>query len=198
MIDAILTALGRSPLRNRSGSNLMRGVASALIESASLSGNLPAGVERGLFEVDEAAMPGVVSAVQPRTLVLLNLFRDQLDRYGEVATIGRIWKGAIARLPETTRIVANADDPLIVDVVSAARTPVLYFGIESTAAGRTETEHAGDVKSCPRCGATMSFSAVFLGHQGHFRCTRCSLVRPTLRCKRSMCGSRDSTEAGSL
>jgi UDP-N-acetylmuramyl tripeptide synthase len=178
MVAAIMTDAGQMPLRNRSGSNLMRGIASTLINRAGLDGNLPRHTTRGLFEVDEAAMPQVVATLLPQTLVLLNLFRDQLDRYGEVATVARIWKQAVARLPANACIVANADDPLIVDIAGAAPCGVSYFGIESTDGSRSTIEHASDVKSCPRCGGLMAFDVVFLGHQGHYHCTVCDLTRP--------------------
>jgi lipid II isoglutaminyl synthase (glutamine-hydrolysing) len=178
MVAAILKAGGRLPLRNRSGSNLMRGIASTLLARAGLDGNLPAATRVGLFEVDEAAMPEVTRAVRPQVLVLLNLFRDQLDRYGEVATVARIWKESVAQLPATSCIVANADDPLIVDVTRSAGCAVTYFGIESTDGSRSSVEHSGDVKACPHCGGPMEFSVVFLGHQGHYRCTLCDLARP--------------------
>lgn len=179
MLAAILVQGGRMPLRNRSGSNLMRGIASTLISRAGPLGNLPRSAELGLFEVDEAAMPEVLRAVQPRTLLLLNLFRDQLDRYGEVATVARLWKDAVVTLDPGACVVANADDPLIVDVAAHARARVSYFGIESTAMSRIGIEHASDVKACPRCGGPMEFMVVFLGHQGHYRCTDCDLARPT-------------------
>jgi UDP-N-acetylmuramyl tripeptide synthase len=178
MLAAILAAGGRSPLRNRAGSNLMRGIASTLLSRAGLDGNLPPETRLGLFEVDEAAMPEVTRAVRPRLLMLLNLFRDQLDRYGDVSTVARIWKEAVSRLPVDSCIVANADDPLIVDIARSAGCRVTYFGIESTGGSRASVEHSGDVKACPHCGGQMDFSVVFLGHQGHYRCTVCDLVRP--------------------
>jgi UDP-N-acetylmuramyl tripeptide synthase len=141
-------------------------------------GKLKSEARLALFEVDEAALPGVLRSVKPRRVLLLNLFRDQLDRYGEVATVARLWKDAVAALDPAAQVIANADDPLIVDAVSASAAPITFFGIESTATPTGGLEHASDVKACPRCGGAMQFDVVFLGHQGHYSCTQCDLRRP--------------------
>ncbi len=179
MLESILRSAGLAPLRNRSGSNLLRGIASSLAGEAGVLGKLSDEVRLALFEVDEAAMPGILRAVKPRRALLLNLFRDQLDRYGEVATVARLWKDAVAALDPSAQVIANADDPLIVDAVSGSAAPVTFFGIESTAAPTSGMEHASDVKACPRCGGAMQFDVVFLGHQGHYSCSHCDLRRPT-------------------
>jgi UDP-N-acetylmuramyl tripeptide synthase len=182
LLAGILTDAGFLTVRNDEGSNLMRGVASSLVRRANVLGNLPGGTRSlGLFEVDEAALPGVLQALVPGNLLLLNLFRDQLDRYGEVATIARIWSSALRQLPTDTRLTVNADDPLLVNAAGEARGEVLYFGIDSGGSEQRVTEHASDVKSCPRCGGPIEYSSVFLGHLGHYACTRCDLQRPEPR-----------------
>src|SRR5438067_9730463 len=100
---------------NRSGANLVSGVASALLAAGD--------AELGLFEVDEAALPEVAERVRPRAVLLGNLFRDQLDRYGELEHVAERWRDALARLPETT-LVANADDPLLGVIAAAHPGPV--------------------------------------------------------------------------
>ena len=178
MLGAILADAGYSTLRNTSGSNLMRGLASSLLEAASITGDLrrrPRAL--GLFEVDEAALPEVLAAVTPRALLLLDLFRDQLDRYGEVAAVARIWAEAVARLPASTQLAVNADDPLLAQVASAERGRPVLFGIESADRDVEAPEHASDVKACPRCGGQVSYDRIFLGHLGHYRCLECELRR---------------------
>jgi UDP-N-acetylmuramyl tripeptide synthase len=178
MLGIILSHGGFAPLRNKSGSNLMRGVASALLEETNLLGSLSTdGRSLGLFEVDEAALPEILAALPARTLVLLDLFRDQLDRYGEVATVARHWSGALEQLPASTSLVLNGDDPLIREVAGGRQAT--YFGVESWDGEAVEAEHASDVKACPRCGGVVAYSAVTLGHLGHYRCTVCDLTRPT-------------------
>ena len=90
---------------NRSGANLVSGIASTLLAAG--------GAELGLLEVDEAALPEVMRRVRPRAVLLGNLFRDQLDRYGELELIAERWREAAARLPEDTIMVLNADDPQV-------------------------------------------------------------------------------------
>ena len=179
MLDAILTRGGFTVLRNASGSNLTRGIASALLARATLTGFLRGEtLVSGLFEVDEAALPEVVQMVRPATLLLNNLFRDQLDRYGEVATVARLWTEALGRLPSGARVIANADDPLVADVAAHSTRPPLYFGLSSVPEKGAEGEHASDVKTCPRCGGPIAYSLVTLGHLGHYACGRCEFARP--------------------
>ena len=99
--------LGRrfSLAHNRAGANLVSGVASTLLETR--------GAALGLFEVDEGAFPEVARQIKPRAVCLANLFRDQLDRYGELEIIAERWRGAVAALPESAVVVVNADDPLL-------------------------------------------------------------------------------------
>jgi UDP-N-acetylmuramyl tripeptide synthase len=179
MLASILTGAGFTVLSNSTGSNLTRGVASALLEQVDLLGTIRDEVPTlGLFEVDEAALPEVVEMIQPAKLLLNNLFRDQLDRYGEVATVARLWSKAITRLPAGAVVIANADDPLVAEVAVGSSELPLYFGISSVPDKGAIGEHASDVKSCPRCGGPIEYSLVTLGHLGHYACSRCAFVRP--------------------
>jgi UDP-N-acetylmuramyl tripeptide synthase len=138
----------------------------------------------GLFEVDEAAVPDVLSTLNPMAVLLLDLFRDQLDRYGEVAIVAALWTAAIARVPGTAQVIANADDPLVAEVARAALGPAVLFGIqESDRRGDTQSakrspDHARDVKACPRCGGHIEYRRTFMGHLGHYACSQCSFARP--------------------
>src|SRR5438477_8775354 len=128
---------------NHSGANLVSGVASALLAAAD--------AELGLFEVDEAALPEVAWRVQPRAVLVANLFRDQLDRYGELEHVAERWREALARLPETA-LVANADDPLLGEIAQGRGGRVRTFGIDDHRHARPTLQHAADSKYCPRCG----------------------------------------------
>jgi len=174
----ILREAGYLPVRNQAGSNLMRGVSTSLVERANLFGNLPRGKTIGLFEVDEAALPGVVGAIGPRRVLLLDLFRDQLDRYGEVVTLARLWSGALSGLPEDGTIVANADDPLVALTALESGREVMFFGLDLAPGSAPALEHAGDVKACPHCSGPIEYSSVALGHLGHYVCTQCDFARP--------------------
>src|SRR6266513_3781180 len=111
-IAAILSDAGLRVWRNREGSNLMQGVAGALVIRAQPDGNLRrAGQAISIFEVDEAVMPQAVEILPPRVAAFTNLFRDQLDRFGEVDAVSTRWQQAINSLPENATLVLNADDP---------------------------------------------------------------------------------------
>ena len=153
---------------NRSGANLVSGVASTLLRSG--------GAELGLFEVDEAALPEVARRVRPKALLLGNLFRDQLDRYGELETVAARWRRAVAELPET-HLVLNGDDPQIGDL---ARAGSRVFGLDDPRQARTGLQHAADSKYRLRCGAPYDYAAAYVGHLGDYRCPNCGHARPAL------------------
>jgi UDP-N-acetylmuramyl tripeptide synthase len=173
MIAGILRAAGRSPVHNRAGSNMHWGVATALLEQTG---------DEGLFELDEAWLPRVAPHLRPRLLVLGNLFRDQLDRYGELERIADEWADLVGSLQGSCEFALNADDPLIADLGRDRdlhrRPGVTYFGIEDTSQALPELQHAFDAKHCRRCGAPYVYDRAFVGHLGHYRCPNCGADRP--------------------
>lgn len=179
MIGSILEAAGLHTLHNRSGSNLERGLISTLVEAASPAGSLPGKYRAGLFEVDEATMPAVLGAIKPRVLLLNNLFRDQLDRYGELDAIYSKWRAVLHKLGAESRLVLNVDDPAIAGLVAAPnlRAKPFTFGIEDTSYALDGLPHAADSISCPRCNGPLRYSAVLLSHLGHWACPQCGLAR---------------------
>src|ERR671915_2440250 len=127
MISKILQTAGVKVVNNSTGANLVTGVTAALISDSGLSGRPAA--QMGLFEVDEASVPKVAAEAELKILAVLNLFRDQLDRYGELAYTGKVIASAFGDLPEDGAVVLNADDPLVASLGRSARTPV-YYGVE--------------------------------------------------------------------
>lgn len=178
MIADILEADGARVVHNRSGSNLVRGVASAFADQASIGGN-PGG-DAGVIESDEAALPEIVRRVNPRLILLNNLFRDQLDRYGELNTIATKWGAAIARLPASTTIVVNADDPTLAEITRDVVAPRVTFGIAESRYRLDRLPHAADSAVCRRCGADLVYDALYVSHLGDWRCPRCTAARPPL------------------
>lgn len=178
MLSSILQEAGLSPVHNRSGSNLIRGIASTLIEATSIRGRLEADI--GLFEVDEAALPQALKEIRPRVVVINNLFRDQLDRYGEVATVAQKWAKALQQLPSSTTVVLNADDPTVAHLGQSLQARVQYFGLEDEAYVLARLPHAADSTSCPNCGAALVYTTVFASHLGKYACPQCLARRPTL------------------
>ncbi|MBO0781371.1 MAG: DUF1727 domain-containing protein, partial [Ktedonobacteraceae bacterium] len=184
-ISAILRDGGLRVWRNREGSNLMRGVASSLVIRALPNGNLKrSGRAISILEADEAALPQIVSEVPPRVVIFTNLFRDQLDRYGEVDSILDHWRKAIDRLPESTTLVMNADDPAIAELGQSFRGKVLYYGIEDRSLDLLvqpvvqERHQTIDTRVCPTCGHEYSYDARFYSHMGHYYCATCGTRRP--------------------
>jgi len=179
MLAAIAARSDAQPLANPSGSNLMRGVATALLDATIPFGGVRDASRRlGVFEVDEATVPEAVVALRPRVIVFTNLFRDQLDRYGEVDTVAALWRATVATLPPETTLVLNADDPAVASLAREAPCRVVTFGIEDTRAATEHLEHASDYRFCLTCGAELAYTAAFFGHVGHWHCPSCGNARP--------------------
>ncbi len=156
---------------NRAGANLLSGIASALVSAD--------GARLGLFEVDEAALPEAIARTRPRTVSLGNLFRDQLDRYGELEIVAERWRDAVRGLPEDTTLVVNADDPVVGDLAEG-RHQALRYGLDDARHARPALQHAADSKYCVRCGTPYEYDAAYVGHLGAYRCPACGHARPEL------------------
>ena len=173
MIAAALAVAGRRPVHNRAGSNMSWGVATALLEQSG---------DEGLFEVDEAWLPRIAAELDPRLVVLSNLFRDQLDRYGELERLADDWAAMVSERAGQTGFVLNADDPLVADLGRdrelARRPGITYFGIDDPSQALPELQHAFDAKHCRRCGHPYSYERAFVGHLGHYTCPNCHADRP--------------------
>lgn len=176
MLGAVLQAAGWRAIHNRSGSNLVRGLIATLVQESSLRGDLHA--DSGLFEVDEATVPAVTAQVRPRLLLINNLFRDQLDRYGEIDTVQRHWRETLAALDLRSVVVLDADDPGVAVLGRATPARVLYYGIEDTRQALSALPHAADAIDCPVCGGRLQYSAILLSHLGHYACPACGFARP--------------------
>lgn len=180
LLKSALELQHKRVLQNESGANLLNGIASTLLLHASTSGRINYDV--AIFEVDENALPLVVKEITPSYVVLLNLFRDQLDRYGEVNTIVTKWKHAISQLSEKTTLVLNADDPQIAYLAIAhTKGDNLYFGLQDAQFSTKETDHAADSVSCPKCGARLQFEKLAFSHLGKWKCPKCDLKRPAIK-----------------
>jgi len=197
LIRTALEKNGKRVIQNESGANLLNGIASTLLLNANTIGKLD--YDYALLEVDENALPLILKEVTPDYLVLLNLFRDQLDRYGEVNTIVTKWREALTKLPKETTLILNADDPQIayLPVIPAKagiqsgspigvgddkriKTPVLYFGLQSSQFSTDKLQHAADSVYCPKCGEKLFFAKIAFSHLGDWLCKHCSLKRPKI------------------
>jgi UDP-N-acetylmuramyl tripeptide synthase len=156
---------------NRSGANLVSGVASTLLAARN--------AELGLFEVDEAALPEVARRLRPRAVLLGNLFRDQLDRYGELELLAGRWRETVRELPSAASLVVNGDDPQLGDL-ARERHGSTVFGLDDPRHASPELQHAADSKWCIRCGTPYAYAAAYIGHLGDYRCPSCGHARPPL------------------
>ncbi len=176
MVASILARSGHRLVHNRAGANMAGGIASTLLASARRGGRIDG--DLGLFEVDEFWLARVIDELHPRAVLLSNLFRDQLDRYGELETIADRWAGVAAALPAASRLVLCADDPLIADLGRSAAAEVSYFGVEDPAVALPAMQHAADSKHCRRCGAAYRYESIYVGHLGSYHCPSCGQRRP--------------------
>lgn len=174
MLAAILQESGLEVIYNFAGSNLSRGIASTLIFNSNLRGTKTRG-DIAIFEVDEATMPEITTKVEPRVVLVTNLFRDQLDRYGELDKTAEIIGNSIKNLTNTT-VVLNADDPLVANL-STYNPNVAYFGM-SHETKSTQSKGAIDSKNCLACGANLNFLTRYFGHLGIYECQKCGFTRP--------------------
>jgi UDP-N-acetylmuramyl tripeptide synthase len=173
LLAACIAAEGWRTVANPAGANLLSGVATALLDGAAAR---PA-PQIGLFEVYEFALPEVARRVRPRVVLLMNLFRDQLDRYGELEAIADAWARMVRELPGDTVLVLNADDPAVASLDAGGRRTVT-FGVDDPAAALDALPHAADSTRCRVCAAPLTYGRVVLGHMGDWRCTACDARRP--------------------
>jgi len=177
MLVAILEANGSRVLTNRSGSNLSRGVASALLERSAWRGRLAEDI--AVFEVDEASMPAVCAELRPSTVMVLNLFRDQLDRYGELDSTANVIGRALAGLDGSATVCLNADDPLVASLARYCERPeVRWFGVDVDGIAKLDHDAASDSDHCPQCGHALDYDKSFYSHLGHYRCPEGHVERP--------------------
>ncbi|MBC6418948.1 MAG: Mur ligase family protein [Prochloron sp. SP5CPC1] len=178
LLRKMLETQGYKILHNASGANLINGLITVFLDHSNLIGKLTA--DYAILEVDENILPLVLQQCQPKYILCLNLFRDQLDRYGEVDSISQRWQKAIAPLPPETTIILNGDDPSLSYLGQQLSQQVLYFGLQETELYLEEMSHAVDSIYCPRCGHLLNYEGVYLSHLGDFHCPSCSFTKSPL------------------
>lgn len=172
LIKTALEAAGYAVVNNSSGSNLYRGVLTTLLKDTRH------GLDTVLLlEVDEASLLRVAVAVKPTHLVVLNLFRDQLDRYGEVDTTRKMLEAAIHELPDT-ELILNADDPHVAALGVGRSNDTQYFGLNLKAIQALPHDHASDVPLSPKTGAQIGYTQRYFGHVGKWSAQDKSFTRP--------------------
>jgi UDP-N-acetylmuramyl tripeptide synthase len=175
LLRKILEKSGFRVCHNTTGANLINGAIAALLEEANLIGQL--NIDYAILEIDENILPLILRDCRPKFILGLNLFRDQLDRYGEVDTISQRWQAAIAPLPQDTVIVLNADDPTLSFLGQNLPQKVLFFGLSEPELYLEEIPHAVDSIYCPRCGHSLDYQGVYLSHLGDYHCPSCGFEK---------------------
>ena len=177
LLTEMLTVGGLRVISNSSGSNMKQGILSSLVAASGVSGVLRGAPTVGVFEVDEGTVPQIMRAIDVTDVLVTNLFRDQLDRYGDLdtvaAAVGVAVRGASAR------VHLNADDPMVASLcqyVEASR--ITYFGVQFSTGAVPTLQTAGDSVHCPQCGTRLEFGQVFYSHLGHYHCSGCDFSRP--------------------
>jgi len=178
MLTAVARSAGQRVTQNRTGSNLLQGVTAVAVNGASLSGRLDA--DTLVFEIDEATIRHAVPEINPDVVVVNNIFRDQLDRYGELYAVAASLERMILELPPTASVVLNGDDPLVASFAPDAAARRLYFGVETKDIGTQVPEHAADTIRCVRCQHDLIYTQAYISHLGAYRCPNCGYARPPL------------------
>ncbi len=162
---------------NSAGANLVQGVTSLAVSFADLRGRLPKGIL--VVEVDEGALPQVAPEMAPRAVLVTDLFRDQLDRFGEIYAVRDAIESVAAGLPAESALVVNGDDPMVATMAPDRQGVRVTFGLELDRSTDRITR-AADTIRCPRCQADLEYRHVYLSHMGDYHCPACGFGRPNL------------------
>ena len=178
LLRTILEDQNYTVAHNKTGANLINGLVTTLLGNTNLIGTLDA--DYAILEVDENIVPLILKDCQPRVILGLNLFRDQLDRYGEVDAISQRWQTAIAPLSPDTVIILNGDDPTLSYLGQNLSQTVRYFGLSESSLYLEEIPHAVDSIYCPSCGHPLTYKGVYLSHLGDYYCEKCGFKKSNL------------------
>ncbi|MDA1317336.1 MAG: MurT ligase domain-containing protein [bacterium] len=175
IIKSILEKSGLNVFHNEEGANLLNGITTAFIRRTSLTGSISGDV--AVLEVDENSLPHVLNELIPHGIIFLNLFRDQLDRYGEVDIVAHKWRAVLSLLTKDTTVVVNADDPQLAHISRSTKAPIIPFTIDPSYFSKKEQSHDVDSTYCPECGTKLSYQSYTYSHLGDYACSKCSFTR---------------------
>lgn len=175
MIEQAFADEGKNFFSNRSGANLISGIVTEFVMNSSIFGKCRR--EYAVIECDEAASVRVFEQMQPAVIVVTNLFRDQLDRFGDLAHTRDSIKKGILGAPKA-KLVLNGDCSITSSLALDVQNAVTYFGIEKGALPSRERSDLADGSICLRCGREYEFDYISFGHLGGFRCPGCGHSRP--------------------
>ena len=174
MLCAALEAEGQKVICNHTGSNMLNGVVAAFVLAAGLNGHIDA--DYACIEADEASTKYIFPEIHPDYMVLTNLFRDQLDRYGEIDITMDILESMIRTLPQM-RLIVNGDDALSAYLAMDTGNPCTFYGI-SRQVMKNETNEIREGRFCKKCGARLAYSFYHYSQLGDYLCPKCGFKRP--------------------
>ena len=175
MIEEGFARQGKNYFANRSGANLLSGITTEFVMNSTLFGKCKK--EYAVIECDEAAAVKVFPQLKPQVVIVLNLFRDQLDRYGEVThTLSNI-RTALSSLPEPITLCLNADCSLTASLADDLDHKARFFGIDKGAVPSGKKSELSDASHCIRCKTEYEYDYITFGHLGGFRCPKCGYRR---------------------
>lgn len=177
LVSHILKQNGFSIVQNKSGANLLNGAASAIIQGIKPF-SLKIDQDYLVLEVDENNLPLVINQTNPSYIIALDLFRDQLDRYGEIDSIIKKWRDVFEKLSNNTTLILNADDPQVSYLGKNLKSKVMYFGLNEN--DQEIIEHGADSIYCPKCQHILDYRSITFSHLGNWFCSNCGEKRPNL------------------
>lgn len=157
---------------------MLQGVTSVAVNFADVFGRMDSDVL--LFEIDEGTIPLAVPEIQPDVVLITNIFRDQLDRYGELYSVAKALDKMLESLPETSIILLNGNDPQVANFGQNAKAQRLFFGLESKDVGTPVPESSADIIRCIRCQEDLVYEVAYMSHLGIYRCPNCGYTLPKL------------------
>lgn len=178
MTAAMAENNGKRVSHNRAGSNLLQGVTSVAVNFADIFGRLNSDVL--LFEIDEGTMPLAIPEIKPDVVVITNIFRDQLDRYGELYSVAKALDKTLEDLPGSSTILLNGNDPQVANFGLRAKAKRLFFGLETTEVGTPVPEQSADIIRCIHCQEDLHYKVAYMSHLGLYSCPNCGYTLPPL------------------
>lgn len=177
LLCSALEAEGEKVICNHTGSNMLNGVAAAFVLAADLWGNVDA--DYACIEVDEASTRHIFPQFHPDYMVLTNLFRDQLDRYGEIDITIDILKGVMDSAPQM-EVIVNGDDALSAFLAMECRNPWVAYGISEQVADASDSKEMREGRFCRKCGARLKYRFYHYSQLGDYACPQCGFARPSI------------------
>ncbi len=168
MLCAALEAEGQKVICNHTGSNMLNGVVAAFVLGAGLNGHIKA--DYACIEVDEASTRYIFPQIKPDYMVMTNLFRDQLDRYGEIDITMNILEEMIRKVPKM-KLVVNGDDALSAYLAMDSGNACTYYGI-SKPVMKSKTNEIREGRFCKRCGERLQYSFYHYSQLGDYKCPK--------------------------